>query len=86
MSGNHVKLLQITLAAAALKLALGVTLGRLWGSHGVALSTAVTLIAMNLAMVHAARRMVGVRTFVYLRPGKWIEVFRLLAGRAGGDR
>jgi hypothetical protein len=37
-----------------------------------------------VAMVHAARRQVGVRTFVYLRPGKWLEVFRLLAGRKGG--
>jgi O-antigen/teichoic acid export membrane protein len=83
MSGNHVKLLQITLGAAVLKLALGVTLGRLWGGHGVALSTAVTLIAMNLAMVHAARKKVGVRTFVYLRPARWVEVFRLLAGRKG---
>ncbi|HEX3130509.1 MAG TPA: lipopolysaccharide biosynthesis protein [Thermoanaerobaculia bacterium] len=83
MSGNHVKLLYITLGAAVFKLALGVTLGRLWGGHGVALSTAVTLIAMNVAMVYAARKMVGVRTFVYLRPSKWIEVLRLLAGRRG---
>lgn len=83
MSGNHMKLLYITLGAAVLKLALGVTLGRLWGGHGVALSTAVTLIAMNMAMVHMARKTVGVRTFVYLRPGKWIEVLRLLAGRQG---
>jgi O-antigen/teichoic acid export membrane protein len=81
MSGNHVKLLHITLGAAVLKLALGVTLGRLWGGHGVALSTAVTLIAMNVAMVHMARRKVGVRTFVYLNPAKWAEVFRLLLGR-----
>ena len=83
MSGNHVKLLYITLGAAVLKLTLGVTLGRLWGGHGVALSTALTLIAMNMAMVYMARRQVGVRTFVYLRPGKWIEVLRLLAGRKG---
>lgn len=83
MSGNHMKLLHITLGAAVLKLALGVTLGRLWGGHGVALSTAVTLVAMNVAMVHAARRKVGVRTFVYLRPDKWAEVLRFLAGRKG---
>jgi O-antigen/teichoic acid export membrane protein len=83
MSGNHMKLLHITLGAAVLKLALGVTLGRLWGGHGVALSTAVTLIAMNVAMVHVARKKVGVRTFVYLNPAKWVEVFRLLAGRSG---
>jgi O-antigen/teichoic acid export membrane protein len=86
MSGNHVKLLHITLGAAAFKLALGVVLGRLWGGHGVALSTAVTLIAMNVAMVHAAKRKVGVRTFVYLRPAKWAEVFRLLLGRTGRAR
>lgn len=86
MSGNHVKLLHITLGAAVLKLALGITLGRLWGGHGVAVSTAVTLIAMNVAMVHAARRKVGVRTFVYLRPAKWVEVFRLLAGRQRSGR
>jgi O-antigen/teichoic acid export membrane protein len=86
MSGNHVKLLHITLGAAALKLALGVTLGQLWGGHGVALSTAVTLIAMNVAMVYAARQKVGVRTFVYLHPRKWAEVFRFLVGRKGGSR
>ncbi|MES1245477.1 MAG: lipopolysaccharide biosynthesis protein [Acidobacteriota bacterium] len=80
MSGHHVKLLHITLAGAVLKLALGVTLGRLWGGHGVALSTAVTLIVMNVAMVYAARRTVGVRTFVYLKPAKWVEVFRFLVG------
>jgi O-antigen/teichoic acid export membrane protein len=86
MSGNHVKLLYITLGSAVLKLALGVTLGRLWGGHGVALSTTVTLIAMNMAMVYMARRKVGVRTFVYLRPSEWAEVFRLLAGRKGNGR
>jgi O-antigen/teichoic acid export membrane protein len=86
MSGNHVKLLYITLGAAVLKLALGVTLGRLWGGHGVALSTTVTLIAMNMAMVYMARRKIGVRTFVYLRPGEWVEVFRMLAGRKGNGR
>jgi O-antigen/teichoic acid export membrane protein len=86
MSGNHVKLLHITLGAAVLKLVLGVTLGRLWGGHGVALSTTVTLIAMNMAMVYMARRKVGVRTFVYLQPGQWVEVFQLLAGRKGNRR
>ena len=86
MSGNHVKLLYITLGTAVLKLALGVTLGRLWGGNGVALSTAVTLIAMNMAMVYMARRKVGVRTFVYLRPREWAEVLRLLVGRVGGVR
>lgn len=81
MSGHHVTLLKITAGAAALKLPLSLVLGRLWGGHGVALSTAVTLIALNMAMVYAARQKVGVRTFVYLHPQKWKEVLRLLVGR-----
>lgn len=83
MSGRHVRLLWLTLAAAALKLALSVVLGRLWGAHGIALATAATLITLNLAMVRSARQLVGVRTFVYLRPRKWAEVLRMLSGRAG---
>lgn len=86
MSGHHVKLLQLTVGAAALKLPLGLVLGRLWGGHGIALSTAVTLIALNMAMVHAARQKVGVRTFIYPQPGKWKEVLRILLGRKERDR
>ena len=86
MSGDHMKLLQITLGASALKLPLGLVLGRLWGGHGIALSTAITLIALNVALVHTARQKVGVRTFVYLQPAKWKEVLRLLLGRKEKDR
>lgn len=86
MSGHHMKLLQLTAGAAALKLPLSLALGRLWGAHGIALSTAVTLIALNMGMVHAARKQVGVRTFVYLHPRKWTEVFKLLLGRKENDR
>ncbi len=85
INGNHMKLLQITLGAAALKVPLSLVLGRLWGGHGIALSTAVTLIALNVALVHAARQKVGVFTFVYLQPAKWKEVFRLLLGRKERD-
>lgn len=82
MSGQHMRLLWLTLGAAAFKLCLSVVLGRLWGGHGIAVATAATLIALNVAMVHAARQQVGVRTFVYLQPRKWTEVFRMLMGRA----
>ncbi|HWM93181.1 MAG TPA: lipopolysaccharide biosynthesis protein [Thermoanaerobaculia bacterium] len=82
MSGRHMRLLWLTLGAAAFKLPLSVALGRLWGAHGIALATAVTLIALNVAMVRSARELVGVRTFVYLQPRKWAEVFRMLLGRA----
>ena len=40
MSGNHLRLLWLTLGAAALKLALSVALGPIWGGHGIALATA----------------------------------------------
>ena len=76
MSGRHVRLLWLTLGAAALKIALSLFFGKLWGAHGIAMATALTLIALNLAMVRSARQLVGVRTFVYLEPRKWAEVFR----------
>lgn len=76
MSGRHVRLLWLTLGAAALKIALSVVFGKLWGAHGIAVATAATLIALNLAMVRSARQLVGVRTFIYLEPRKWAEVFR----------
>ncbi|HET9225251.1 MAG TPA: polysaccharide biosynthesis C-terminal domain-containing protein [Thermoanaerobaculia bacterium] len=76
MSGRHVRLLWLTLAAAALKIALSLVLGRLWGAHGIAVATALTLIVLNLAMVRSARQLVGVRTFIYMEPRKWAEVFR----------
>lgn len=81
MSGRHVRLLWLTLGAAAFKIALSVALGKLWGAHGIAVATAATLIALNLAMVRSARQLVGVRTFVYLEPRKWAEVFRLVLAR-----
>jgi O-antigen/teichoic acid export membrane protein len=76
MTGHHNRLLQLTAAAAVLKIAVSLALARAWGGHGVALATTASLIALNVAMVHAARRLVGIRTFVYLEPARWREVLR----------
>ncbi len=76
MTGHHNRLLQLTAAAAVLKIAVSLALARAWGGHGVALATTASLIALNVAMVHAARRLIGIRTFVYLEPARWREVLR----------
>lgn len=76
MSGHHNRLLALSAGAAAFNIALSALLAPAWGGHGVAFATAVSLIALNLGMVASARRLVGVRTFVYLEPAKWRQVFR----------
>lgn len=81
MTGHHVRLLLLTAGAAVLNVVLSVLLVPVWGGHGIALSTAVTLIALNVAMVWSAKRLVGVRTFVYLRPAEWKQVLHKLIRR-----
>lgn len=81
MTGYHVRLLMLTAGAAVLNVLLSVLLVPLWGGHGTALATAVTLIALNTAMVWSARKLVGVRTFIYLRPAEWKQVIQKLIRR-----
>ncbi|HEX5715017.1 MAG TPA: polysaccharide biosynthesis C-terminal domain-containing protein [Thermoanaerobaculia bacterium] len=76
MSGHHNRLLALSAGAAAFNIALSALLAPAWGGHGVAFATAVSLVALNMGMVWSARRLVGVRTFVYLEPAKWRQVFR----------
>ena len=76
MSGHHNRLLVLSAGAAAFNIALSALLAPAWGGHGVAFATAVSLIALNVGMVASARRLVGVRTFVYLDPARWRQVFR----------
>lgn len=83
MSGHHNRLLLLTAGAAALNVALGLALAPLWGGHGVALATTLTLIVLNLAMVASARRLVGVRTYIYFQPALWRGVLRQAIGRRG---
>jgi O-antigen/teichoic acid export membrane protein len=78
MTGNHVTLLFLTLGGAVFNTLASLALARLWGGYGVAVATAVTLIGMNVVMVAAARRKVGVRTFVYFRLREWRQVLALL--------
>jgi len=40
----------------------------------------VTLIVLNLAMVASARRLVGIRTFVYTTPSQWKQALQLIRG------
>ena len=83
MSGHHNRLLLLTAGAAVLNVALSAALARIWGGHGVALATTFTLIVINLAMVESARRLTGVRTFVYLQPARWREALLRMMGRGG---
>jgi O-antigen/teichoic acid export membrane protein len=85
MTGNHVPLLLLTLGGATFNALLNLAFARLWGGYGVAMATALTLIALNVAMVATARRRVGVRTFVYLRLAEWRGVLGLLVPRLGRE-
>jgi O-antigen/teichoic acid export membrane protein len=80
MTGHHTRLLLLTLAAAVANAAFSLALAPVWGGHGVALATTVTLVGLNVAMVASARRLVGVRTFIYLQPARWLEVLRKAQG------
>jgi O-antigen/teichoic acid export membrane protein len=80
MAGHHVRLLLLTVGGAVLNVALSLVLAPLWGAYGIALATTLTLIALNLAMVASARRLVGIRTFVYTAPGDWANALRLVRG------
>jgi O-antigen/teichoic acid export membrane protein len=84
MTGHHLALLRLTLTAAAVNLVLSLLLAPRFGGPGVAAATATTLIALNLANVRAARKLVGVRTFVYLEPAHWRRVFRQILRGARG--
>jgi O-antigen/teichoic acid export membrane protein len=81
MSGNHNRLLALTAGAAAVNLLLSLALAPRWGGYGVATATTITLIALNLAMAKSARTLVGVRTFAYLSPARWLEILRSVSRR-----
>ncbi|MFP5288114.1 MAG: polysaccharide biosynthesis C-terminal domain-containing protein, partial [Thermoanaerobaculia bacterium] len=66
-----------TLGGGILNVLLSLFLAPRWGGYGIALASSVTLIAFNVATVSAVRRLVGVRTFVYLKPPEWIDSLRL---------
>jgi O-antigen/teichoic acid export membrane protein len=83
MSGHHNRLLALSVAAAIFNIALSALLAPAWGGHGVAFATTVTLIGINSGMVWSARKLVGVRTFVYLEPARWRQVFMMLIGKSG---
>jgi len=86
MSGHHNRLLALSTAAAVFNIALSALLAPVWGGHGVAFATATSLIAINMGLVWSARKLVGVRTFVYLEPARWRQVLRMLIGRSGEAR
>jgi O-antigen/teichoic acid export membrane protein len=81
MTGHHVRLLLLTAGAAVLNVTLSVLLVPVWGGLGVALATSTTLVVLNVAMVRSARRLVGIRTFVYWQPAEWKQVFQRLIRR-----
>lgn len=78
MTGHQMAVLRPTLVAAAANLLLALLLAPHFGGAGVATATALTLIGLNLANVRAARKLVGVRTFVYTDPREWRHVLDLL--------
>lgn len=78
MTGHHTRLLLWTLGGGLLNMVLAFVLAPLWGGRGIAIATTLTLIAFNVATVYAAKRLVGVRTFVYGKPSEWLEALRLI--------
>jgi O-antigen/teichoic acid export membrane protein len=80
MAGHHVRLLLLTVGGAALNVALSLVLAPLWGAYGIAFATTLTLVALNLSMVASARRLVGIRTFVYTVPSQWANALQLVRG------
>jgi O-antigen/teichoic acid export membrane protein len=86
MSGHHNRLLGLSVAAAVFNIALSALVAPVWGGYGVAFATAVSLIGINMGLVWSARKLVGVRTFVYLEPARWRQVFRMLIGKSGEGR
>lgn len=76
MAGHHVRLLILTTGGAILNVVLSLALAPAWGGYGIAVATTVTLIALNAAMVVSARRLVGVRTFVYTQPSQWKQALQ----------
>jgi O-antigen/teichoic acid export membrane protein len=78
MTGHHTRLLFWTLGGALLNVALSFGLAPLWGGRGIAVATTLTLIAFNVATVYTAKRLVGVRTFVYRKPSEWLGTLRLI--------
>jgi O-antigen/teichoic acid export membrane protein len=80
MAGHHVRLLLLTVGGALLNVALSLALAPVWGGYGIAAATTVTLIALNVAMVASARRLIGIRTFVYTRPSQWKQALQLIRG------
>ena len=78
MAGHHVRLLLLTLGGAVLNVVLSLALAPAWGGYGIAFATTVTLVLLNVAMVASARRLVGIRTFVYTRPSQWKEALQLV--------
>jgi O-antigen/teichoic acid export membrane protein len=86
MAGHHVRLLLLTVGGALLNVALSLALAPRWGGYGIAVSTTVTLIALNVSMVKSARSLLGVRTFVYTLPSDWRRALRLVREGAGSWR
>ena len=78
MAGHHVRLLLLTLGGAVLNVVLSLALAPVWGGYGIALATTVTLILLNTAMVVSARRLVGIRTFVYTKPSQWKQAVQMV--------
>jgi O-antigen/teichoic acid export membrane protein len=86
MTGHHNRLLALTAMAAGCNLLLSLALAPRWGGYGVAAATTATLITLNCAMVWSARRLVGVRTFAYWSPARWLEILRDVRGRERAQR
>jgi O-antigen/teichoic acid export membrane protein len=81
MTGHHMLVTKITLVMAAITLAASVAVVGPYGPVGVAVVTAISMIARNLAMTVFARTRVGVLTLPSLRPRDIRSLLRFKASR-----
>ena len=70
MTGRQRVLLKITVAGFAANLLLNFAAVNLAGMTGVAAATALTIAGQNCAMVAAARRAIGVRTYARVQAAR----------------
>lgn len=68
MTGHQALLMRITLASLLMNLALNVVGVWLAGAVGAAVATSASMLAQNVAMLAAVRRLVGVRAWTHLDP------------------
>ena len=81
MTGQHMRLLVLNIVVAVANIILSVALALSYGAIGVAIATAISLMALNLLMVLAVKKHVGVNSHCYFSLSDLRQVFDKVFGR-----